>query len=379
MASSTLNYPNLRETFEHRVLRGLVCEWKTALWVLPLEFRNKMRVPFISIKDMKSRWGYWSRERREMCLSRNLIYQNSWEKIREVVHHEIAHQLADEVLGKTIQESPHGPVFQKACHLLRIDPKASRDLESAKNPIQNELSSPETKLNQRIKKLMALANSQNINEAESAMAKAHYLMAKYSIHLVANDIPRNFTSAFLGKPALRHSRDVYYLANLLQDFYFVEGIWISTYVLEKGKMGRVLEISGTQHHVQIASYVYDFVQNYSLGQWQKYNKGKRLNHYRKIDFLVGVVEGFREKLKSQYSGEKRKQDQYALIQLKDPLLNAYTLYKYPHITRLKKIATFNDVRVMNDGKYVGENMVLHKAIAEKSGYENKLIELKAQV
>jgi len=367
-----------QETFERSVLHGLACEWKTALWVLPLPYQNRMQKPFFSIKDMKSRWGYWSAEKREICFSRYLVYNHSWEEIRDVLHHEMAHQLAEEVIDQTTQESPHGPVFQKACHFLRIHPQSSHNLESVKNQIEKELSDQEIKRIRWIKKLMALAGSQNAKEAETAMAKAHHLMAKYNIDLIDQDTPRNFTSVILGKPALRHSRDVYHMASLLQEFYFVEGIWISTYVLEKGKMGRVLEISGTPHNVEIASYVYDFVRNYSDRQWQKYNKERGLNYYRKTDFLVGIIRGFREKLLSQYTEEKKDRDQLALIQLKDPLLKAYTVYKYPHTTQFKRNVAFQDARIINDGVHAGKNMVLHRAITERKNYGNKLIELKGK-
>jgi hypothetical protein len=185
--------------------------------------------------------------------------------------------------------------------------------------------------------------------------------------------PRNFISEFVGKPALRHSRDVYLLANLLQEFYFVEGIWVSAYVLARGKMGRVLEISGTPHNVEIAGYVYDFVQHYSRCQWQEYNEQKGLNHFRKTDFLVGIIKGFRKKLESQYTKGKTVNHQLSLIKIKDPLLEEYTAYKYPHITRFKRTATRQDARVIKDGIQIGKKMVLHKAITEKGGYKNRLL------
>ena len=376
MTFSTHNGFKIQKALEHRILHGLAWEWKTALWVLPSEYRTSMQMPLFSIQDMKSRWGYWSGEKREICLSRDLIYHHSWEEIREVLRHEMAHQFADQVLGRTSQESSHGPIFQKACHLLRLDPKAFHGRVSVKGQVKNESSSPEVNMIRRVKKLMALAGSQNPNEAEAAMAKAHELIARYNIDLLAHAGHRNFTSKFAGRPALRHSRDVYHLANLLQNFYFVEGIWISAYVQDRGKMGRVLEISGTPYNVEIASYVYDFVQNYSHFQWQKYNKEKGLNHYRKTDFMVGVVEGFREKLESQYTKGEKEKDQLALIKAKDPLLKEYTIYKYPHTIFFKRTATHQDAWVMKDGVQAGKKLVIHKAIAEKEAYKNRLLEYK---
>ena len=61
-------------------------------------------------------------------------------------------------------------------------------------------------------------------------------------------------------------------------------------------MGRVLEISGTEKNVQIASYVYNFVNRFIESQWREYNKKKGLNRYRRTDFALGVLEGFEQKL-----------------------------------------------------------------------------------
>ncbi len=73
---------------------------------------------------------------------------------------------------------------------------------------------------------------------------------------------------------------------------------------KKGKMGRVLEISGVVQNLKIAEYVHDFIGQFIDAQWRKYNQGKRLNRYRKTDFAVGIIEGFRDKLESNVVSKK---------------------------------------------------------------------------
>jgi len=89
----------------------------------------------------------------------------------------------------------------------------------------------------RVKKLMALAGSPDQHEAEAAMGKAHELIARYNLDLLAQEEERNFTSVFVGRPALRHPPEDYALAHLLQDFYFVRGIWVSAYVPARSRWG----------------------------------------------------------------------------------------------------------------------------------------------
>jgi hypothetical protein len=217
----------------------------------------------------------------------------------------------------------------------------------------------------RVEKLMALAESCHRHEAEAAMAKAHELITKYNIDLLSEQSgQRDFASVFAGKPALRHSREDYRLAHLLQDFYFVRGIWVSACVLEKGKMGRVLEISGTLQNLKIASYVHDFVRGFIRNQWVEYNKDKRLNSHRKSDFAVGVIQGFRSKLEqSQKQIENR--DEFALIKLEDPLLASYLAYRYPRIVTFRRGVSSQDQKVLKDGERVGRKLVISKGITEK--------------
>ena len=132
------------------------------------------------------------------------------------------------------------------------------------------------------------------------MVKAHELMAGYEIEQIVQNAPRDYFSIFVGKPALRHFREDYSLALLLMDYYFVKGIWVGAYVVEKErKMGRVLEISGTAQNLQIASYVFDFIQQFIESAWKKYNSDGKLNRYRKTDFSSGILSGFRMKLEQE--------------------------------------------------------------------------------
>ncbi len=58
------------------------------------------------------------------CLSRNVVLNHSWDAVREILLHEMAHQFAEQVLGAS-NEPPHGPKFKRACYLLRANPSAS--------------------------------------------------------------------------------------------------------------------------------------------------------------------------------------------------------------------------------------------------------------
>ncbi len=361
----------IQEELEHRILHGLACEWENALWALEPSLRNSISKPLFSLRDMKTRWGYWSGEKNEICLNRNLVLNHSWDAVCEILLHEMAHQLTEKVFHCT-DASPHGQVFKKTCFLLRANPKASGDYRPLDEQVSKDSPNPEDKILIRVKKLMALAQSQNQHEAEAAMAKAHELILKYNVDLLARDDPRHFLSIFLGKLALRHFREDYSLSNLLQTYYFVYGIWVPAYVMEKGKMGRVLEISGTVQNIRMASYVHDFIKHFIDIQWDLYNRGKGLNRYRKTDFAVGVIEGFRSKLNIRKSAEGAGKNQHGLIQINDPLLTEHFNYKHPKTMSVKGKILRNNRHILKDGVDIGKKLVIYKGISKK-GTDRRLL------
>ncbi len=351
-----------RQDLERRILHGIACEWETARNYLNLAERKYMRRPLFSIKDLNGQWGIWSPVRREISLSRRLVLNYPWDSIRDVLLHETAHQIADQLRGAT-PETSHGASFKRACAMLGIAPTAS----SAYVPLQDRMlrnsANEHDRRKIRIKKLLALAESKNRHEAEAAMLKAHELIAKYNIAHIDHDADDDLISVFVGSPALRHPKESYFLANLLQDFYFVRGLWVSAYVMEKAKMGRVLEISGRIENVRLASYVYDFIRHFIDSHWAHYNKSNRFNRYRKSDFAVGVIEGFRSKLTG-YARQHSKRTTYrAVIRKTDSSLARYFDYRYPHTVNIRKKVSHQDETIVAHGKKIGRKLVITKGIS----------------
>jgi hypothetical protein len=357
----------IQENLESRILHGLMFHWEDSIGWLDLVYQKAMQKPLISIRDMKKRLGYWSAERKEISLSRDLVLNHSWDSVLEVFYHEMAHQFAHQVLN-AFEETPHGPAFIKACYHLRANPEASGSYPPLDDRLNGSHLSSQDKIMVKVKKLMALAQSRNRHEAESAMAKAHELILKYNIDIIEKNRYRRFTSIFLGDPALRHTRDIYDLASLLESFYFVKGIWIPSYVIKKGKMGRVLEITGTMQNLKIASYVFEVVKNYIDSEWIRYNKKKKLNFYRKTDFAVGIIRGFRRKLEIQKSSVENLPPGpariFALTKIEDHQLENYYHYKYPKISKFSRANSRQDYGVISDGMKTGKKLIISQGIEE---------------
>ena len=359
---------HLEEELIHKILLGLSLEWRNCIKILDSVYQNLMQLPLFSIKKMTSRLGYWSKKKQEICLSRELVLNHPWDAVRDVLFHEMAHQMADQVFGCT-NEPSHGPGFQDACRLLRANPESSGKYPTLDERIANGSDSSADAQLRRIKKLLALAKSQNSHEAQAAMLKAHQLIKKYNIDVIRQNESRQFISIFLGTPALRHTRDYYHLSTLLQNFYFVDGIWVPAYVLDKDRMGRVLEITGTRPNIKMASYVYYFVRRFIDTQWASYNKHKQYKSNRRIDFSVGIIEGFRSKLEKEEKKKNPKDRVNALIKIEDPQLKNYMAYKYPHTRSFSRNSENQDDTILRDGIEIGKKLIISKGISssKKSG------------
>jgi predicted SprT family Zn-dependent metalloprotease len=98
----------IQEKLERHFLHGLACEWECAQEFLNAQNKVKLRKPSFSLRDMNGKWGYWSPEKKEICLNRDLLYNHTWGAVREILIHEMAHQFAEQALGGH-DEPPHGP------------------------------------------------------------------------------------------------------------------------------------------------------------------------------------------------------------------------------------------------------------------------------
>src|SRR5690606_19881159 len=126
-------------------------------------------------------WGAWLGAARVLRLSTRLL-SRSWAELTEVLKHEMAHQYVEEVEGYKPGEGPHGATFRRVCRERGIDEGATGDPDPT-----SEGSDPKHyAILRRIELLLALATSENQNEAQTAMATARRLMLKYNLEEAAS-------------------------------------------------------------------------------------------------------------------------------------------------------------------------------------------------
>lgn len=348
---------------ERRILHGLRWEYRNCLDFISEDIRPVLRPVILLLMDTERRLGQWVYERREIALSRSFVLTHCWGDVREVLFHEMAHQIADECfLGR--QEASHGYSFRKACEMLRIKADASASFVPLSRMIEGQAQDNADPIQRRIHKLLALAKSANRHEAQAAATKAREMMSRYAREEIEHVPDREFFSILVGEPSVRRTRNQCMLSRILIDYYYVEGIWYDVFIPEQGRTGMAFEISGTRANVQIASYIHGFIERFIESEWQRYALEKGLGKRYRVDFACGILSGFREKLADQ--AQDWKKSNLPMLCPKDENLNAYYRFRYPHIHRTRSSASLHP-DVLADGETLGKNLVIHKGVDQKDG------------
>ena len=301
-------------------LKRLILFHLKRYWSLENEvsFDQRLKAPQFAI-HLGGPLGVWHPKKRIISIQEELLMSSSWLEVIEVLRHESAHQFVDEAL-KVRGESAHGTTFKQVCEERGIDPRG------VATPA---LSTKAKKLLEKINKLLALAESDNPNEAENAARQAHALLIKHHLHQdELGALNEHFTFRQLGDPKGRHYQYEYSIVNILSEYFFVDCIWITVFDVKKKKDLKVAEMCGRSEDLEIAEYVYHFLHNHVALGWRRYQKEtSRRGLKERLSFSLGMVLGFME----QFSAQRAEVGGTQLISLKDHGATEYLRKRHPAI------------------------------------------------
>lgn len=278
-----------------------------------------MPPPNLSIEPkMTSKLGQWDEDRRLITLSGRLFENALWDDILATFKHELAHQIVSELFGIR-RAKPHGEAFSRACAILGISDARTRKVgkEQARSAIY-----------ERVRKLLALGQSDNANEAELALAKAHELCLKYNIE--QQEHKSEYSFRLVGPLMRRVPSDMYRVANIVADFYFVQYICNRYRCLPGSDLPRQqFELYGTRENLDLAEYVFYYLLNQGELCWQRFKAVHRLRgRSKRLSYLRGLYEGFSQKLERRHRDLRNEK---ALIWLGDPNLEAFYAERNPSV------------------------------------------------
>jgi len=316
-------------------------------------FRHRLRSPVFALSDVGSRLGQWDSSTRTLSIDRTLVFEKPWSVVREVLKHEVAHQFVDEVLN--IHDQPaHGPAFESVCQRFGIDARATG------MPAQATGDDGGSPVLRRIARLLALAESPNVHEAEAAMKTAQRLMLKHNIDAKVAAAKEGYAFVHLGVPRRRVDAAEHVLAGILSSHFFVQAIWVPSYLAREGRTGRVLELCGTLSNLEVASYVHGFLLETGERLWREHRRSRRIDSDKeRRRFLVGVMTGFHEKLKTGVAENRRE----GLVWVGDAGLEEFLHERYPRRTGGSGIGV-RLTEAYHHGREAGRKIVLHKPVSE---------------
>lgn len=350
----------LSAELEAACVRALLADWEGLNWS---HFGKALSLPVILLDDTDQRLGCWSAVDRSLRISRRLVLEQPWGVVVEVLKHEMAHQYVEEVL-RARGETAHGEAFRHTCARLGIDgraagmPGASAAMGEADGRVLG-----------RVAKLLALASSQNLHEAELAMREAQRLMLAHNLETVRSGASRAYGFRHLGEPTGRLQLHDRVLASILSTHFFVQGIWITVYRPRLGTRGTVLEVCGTEENLSLAEYVHGFLLQTAERLWRQHKRASGIRSDRdRRSFLAGVMRGFRDKL----DAERLEQRERGLVWVGDADLGRYHDARHPRtrsVTR-KRYANAGAFRL---GQAAGKDIVLSRPIAASSPGSGRLL------
>lgn len=341
------------EYLDQLVLRAILREWAI---LNENYFGQALAPPVVRLFEGRSVLGRWVAATRVLELSRALVYEQPWNVVVEVLKHEAAHQYVDEHLGVR-DETAHGPVFQDVCRRFHIDPSAV-GVPAAADPEATARS----RVVERVAKLLALATSANEHEAETAMNAAQRLMLEHNLSDVARG-DRRFVSRLLAPAVPRLEEARTRIGGLLSAHFFVEVIILSVWMPAEGRNGRAIEVTGTPENVDMAEYVYAFLDRTADALWAEHKRahGVRGDRDRRA-FRAGVVGGFYAKLEA----ERGRAVTRGLVWVGDPQLKTHQRARYPRVS-MSTYRGSGDASARHFGREAGKKVVLHRGVGGEGG------------
>jgi hypothetical protein len=331
---------------ERALLRELSAEYKRLNATI---FRGALKLPTIQLVSSGSRLGCWMQDTRTLELSRALVRGHGWGVIVEVLKHEMAHQYVHENLGQT-EEAPHGPTYREVCHRLGIDGSATG--------LPKTRDDGEERIVERVARLLALAESPNVHEAEAAASAAQRLMLKYNIDLMRDARATGYAFSHVGRATGRVTESERILAMVLGKHFFVEVIWVPVYRPLEGKRGSILELCGSPANLAMAEYVHAYLTDTAERLWKGHQAafGVRGNRDRRT-YLAGVMSGFAEKLSRQATTHREE----GLVWVKDADLAQYFRRRHPHVRHVRYAGSRKN-EAFARGRDAGRRIILRKGI-----------------
>ncbi|MBU8848605.1 MAG: SprT-like domain-containing protein [Desulfobacterales bacterium] len=290
------------ENIEFKWAAQLVKEHRDISW----RYGVKLATPTINISSGKKTLGLWCDKNKTLSISSYLIKNEFWDIVLEVLKHEMAHQYVSEFNDNADR---HGKYFKIACKILGVHPAfiAGSANDKTVQEFKGELPAEARKMLKKVEKLMALGQSGNEAEAQSASRKANYLLNKYNLQRIntGDDNPdiKYLTICHKKKRIESIQRAI---LSVLRNYYYVNCLTSNTYHAQDDAVYKSIVLVGRRESLKVAEYVYRFLLDTGQTLWQDFKKKNNAKRGQKNSFDMGFIAGIDHNHKKMFedSGSK---------------------------------------------------------------------------
>lgn len=270
---------------------------------LPLTFRRSrilyknFQFPLnLVVFEDNSRLGYFDYRHFEIGISKKLMYLTFDHVLKNVIRHELLHYIAYLLHGPDLG---HGEEFKNLARKLNWNEEvfsaySNLENENSKLIVSEKVNEKQKELFNKIKKLLALASSENVHESELATMKANQLLLEYNLSKV--NLESEDEKEIYVKRVLESSKKN---AKHLAIYEILKTFYVSP-VFNHGRGIFYLEVVGSHENVEMAEYVAQFLDHELERLW---NAVKKENPnlkgiVAKNSFMRGLAQGFVSKIKN---------------------------------------------------------------------------------
>jgi predicted SprT family Zn-dependent metalloprotease len=299
---------NSGNTYTHEMSQAWARQLHNEFAQICYQYSLALDHPVIELFDSDHRLGAWQRSSRTISINRQVIIEHGWDAVIQVLKHEMAHQICDEVFGGG--ETAHDRFFHRACEMLGLPrqfAKARIDRNSLLETGTQDGARDDgrTKLIEKVRKVLALAHSANEHEARLALETSVRLMRRHA--LAQSEIEFQDDDVIYRIISLRQSRVSYHqrlIASLLSRHFGVRLVCSRLYDAAADKICRTFEIFGSREHVAVAEHCYYFLEGRLSALWREHRRKMPDSRARdKGSYYCGVLHGFEQRLTSGDSGQ----------------------------------------------------------------------------
>jgi hypothetical protein len=336
------------------------------------QYGFRLQPPVLRINGSRKQLGSWTGGERTLSLSQHLISAHPWRLTLQVLKHEMAHQICDELLGRP--DAGHGPLFRETCSRLGLDAgfhRAGADLaEGLPDSAQGSATTERGRqIIDRVRKLLALGHSDNEHEAALAVQRASELLTRHRLDFdgLAEEeglVHRTINTGSQMLPAHRKA-----VCGILEHFFSVRVICASVYDPQSNRTFKTIELLGPEEAVAIAEHCYHFLENRLETLWQA-NRYAFTGNRRtaRTSYSLGLLAGFRQTLEQGRKPQAKPAQASSaatdlpMVQAQERL-DAFVAFRFPRLRRTSGRANTLHGEAYRQAVAEGRTIRMHRPMA----------------